>query len=81
MVLQMMLEIFHRQKLTTLTWRPRALTESDDREEYEVEAIIGHEMIRGTPYYRVKWQGWPRSANTWEPIDNLGQCKDLIKAG
>ena len=48
-------------------------------EEYEVEAIIGHEMIRGTLHYRVKWQGWPGSANTWEPIGNLGHCEDLIE--
>jgi hypothetical protein len=49
---------------------------SDDRDEYKVEAIIDHDMVRGIPHYRVKWQGWPSSANTWEPIDNLGQCKD-----
>ena len=50
-----------------------------DGEEYEVEAIIRHEIINGTPHYRVKWQGWPSSANTWEPIGSLGQCKDLIE--
>ena len=34
------------------------------KEEYEVEGVIRHEMINGTPHYRVKWQGWPSFAYT-----------------
>ena len=53
--------------------------QSEDDEEYEVETIIDHKMSNGISYYEVKWKGWPSSANTWEPIGNLGKCKDLIE--
>ena len=49
------------------------------RNKYKVEAIVGHDMVGGSALYRVKWHGWPSSANTWEPIQNLEECKDLIK--
>jgi hypothetical protein len=52
--------------------------ELKDEEEYQIEALVGHKVINKTPYYRIKWAGWPSSANTWEPIGNLGKCQDLI---
>jgi hypothetical protein len=45
--------------------------ELEDEEKYKVEAIIGYKVINRTPHYRIKWEGWPSSANTWEPIDSL----------
>lgn len=53
-------------------------TESDE-ELYNIEKIIGHKMIKGMPHYRIKWEGYPSSANTWEPIDVLEKCQDLIE--
>jgi hypothetical protein len=49
-----------------------------DEKEYQIEAIIDHKLMNETPYYRIKWAGWPSSANTWEPIDNLRKCQNLI---
>lgn len=69
-------ETISARKSATLTWRNGWATRE---EKYVVEDVIGHEMIMGTPHYRVKWQGWPGSANTWEPIGDLGHCEDLIE--
>lgn len=30
--------------------------------------------------YKVKWEGYPNSANTWEPLCNLADCEEAIKA-
>ena len=50
--------------------------------EWEVEAIIGHRwrlnMHNLVEQYLVKWKGWP--ASSWEHIDNLTNCEELINA-
>ncbi|KAM0329152.1 hypothetical protein ACHAQA_004448 [Verticillium albo-atrum] len=51
-------------------------------EEWEVEAIEDSLIDRqgGTHYYKVKWKGYPPSANTWEPRAALDKCQDLVDA-
>jgi hypothetical protein len=51
----------------------------DEQEEYEVEKILGHDRVNGRPYYLVKWTGYDTSENTWEPIENLTGCSQLVK--
>jgi hypothetical protein len=58
-----------------------SFAEAAGEEEYEVEKIVQRRPFRkGDPakidgddgyLYRVKWQGWPSSDNTWEPASNL----------
>lgn len=48
-------------------------------EEYEVEKIIDKKYENGKATYLVKWAGWPESESTWEPQENLGNSKLLIK--
>jgi hypothetical protein len=54
-----------------------------DREgnaHYHVEAIVDAKTIRGTPHLRVKWLGYPSSANTWEPRATLvADCPDAVR--
>ncbi|CAI9103303.1 OLC1v1001761C4 [Oldenlandia corymbosa var. corymbosa] len=38
------------------------------------------EMKKGQAQYLIKWRGWPETANTWEPLENLLQCSDVIDA-
>jgi hypothetical protein len=47
---------------------------------YEVEAIRRKRIRKGKVQYFVKWRGWPESANTWEPIENLISVADIIEA-
>jgi hypothetical protein len=45
--------------------------DDDNGEEYIVEAIQGHKLIRNQVFYNIKWKGYPESENTFEPEDNL----------
>lgn len=47
---------------------------------YEVEAIRKKRICKGEPQYLIKWRGWPESANTWEPIEHLQTCPDVVEA-
>lgn len=41
---------------------------------YVVEKIVDKR-----PLYLVKWLGYPQSENTWEPIENLASCPEMIE--
>jgi len=30
-------------------------------------------------FYLVKWTGYPDSQNTWEPVSNLSNVRDMIR--
>ena len=47
---------------------------------YEIEAIRRRRVRKGQLQYLVKWRGWPENANTWEPLENLQACSDVIDA-
>lgn len=46
--------------------------------EYNVERIIDKKNIKGKTHYKVKWEGYPYSQCTWEPVDHLENVKNLI---
>lgn len=45
---------------------------------YEIEAIRRKRVRKGQLQYLIKWRGWPEAANTWEPLENLQSCSDVI---
>lgn len=53
--------------------------DANEPEEYSVECIRGKRKnaSTGVTEYLIKWEGWPESDNSWEPIDNL-ECPALI---
>lgn len=48
-------------------------------EEYEVEKILADRWSNSQQQLLVKWQGYPTSENTWEPIKNLRGCHQLVE--
>jgi hypothetical protein len=55
--------------------RPPPIRVVDGQSEYIVEAIVGKKIVNGVPKYEVKWQGYPESENTLEPLAHLRQPK------
>ena len=47
--------------------------------EYEVEKILNRKETKGVVHYLVKWKGWSRKHNSWEPKSNLTNSADLIQ--
>ncbi len=49
-------------------------------EEYEVERIIAHRTFGRSKrlQYLIKWKGYPKSDNSWEPADQV-HAPDLVK--
>ncbi|KAL3083609.1 hypothetical protein niasHT_038734 [Heterodera trifolii] len=51
---------------------------SSDSEEFEVERICGQKIENGQQFYLVKWKGFAKSQNDWEPEENLLNCQPKI---
>ncbi|RZC63924.1 hypothetical protein C5167_025686 [Papaver somniferum] len=47
---------------------------------YEIEHVRRKRVRKGQAQYLIKWRGWPETANTWEPIENLQACVDVVDA-
>jgi hypothetical protein len=46
-----------------------------DEDEFEVEDILERRGQR----YLIKWKGYLHSENTWEPVQNLGNCQMILR--
>ena len=45
---------------------------------YKVEKILDKKCRGKMIYYNVKWENYPESENSWEPISNLRSVRDQI---
>lgn len=45
---------------------------------YEVERIIKHRMKNGKREFLIKWVGYPKKDNSWEPEPNLMYAPDIL---
>ena len=50
-----------------------------ENEEFAVEKIVGHRVCMGKSQYLVRWEGFPSDDDTWEPIENLRHCLNLVR--
>ena len=64
---------FPRQPL-----RPPPVHEYEEGTYYIVERILERQPAGRGFRYRVKWQGWPESESSWEPVSNLSNVQDLV---
>ncbi|TKY70271.1 putative DNA (cytosine-5)-methyltransferase CMT1 [Spatholobus suberectus] len=56
-----------------------------DSEEFEVEKLLA--VCYGDPnkvkqpglYFKVRWLGYDSSYDTWEPVEGLSDCKEVLK--
>lgn len=52
---------------------------SEDSNVFDVEKILDVQVIQGVKHYLVKWENYPHSDNTWEPIDSFAPDNIHIK--
>ncbi len=48
-------------------------------EYYNIEKILDRRKIGGKFEYKIKWEGYPMSQSTWEPMKNLETAKELVE--
>jgi len=49
------------------------------QQKFFVEKIVGKDIVNGIIVYRVKWENYPSSQNTWESVDHLQGYENLIE--
>ena len=48
-------------------------------EFYNIEKILDRRKTNGKFEYKIKWEGYPMSQSTWEPMKNLESAKELVE--
>ena len=48
------------------------------KDTYEPEKIVAKRQTKGETQWLVKWKGYENRDNTWEPLEHLAGCEDMI---
>jgi hypothetical protein len=51
----------------------------DEEDRFLVESIRKKRVSKGESQFLIKWLGYPEHENTWEPLNYLNECEDLIE--
>ena len=52
---------------------------SEEKEEvYNVETILDRKLKGRKYYYYIKWENYSTDDNTWEPVENLSSCMQIV---
>lgn len=64
------------------TQKKKAQKEPEEEELYAPEEILASQIDPKTlvAKFKVKWDGWDSSANTWEPLDHIYKYPMLLQA-
>lgn len=73
------MKVYTEPHRTHLSKQLQSSEDEEEQQEFEVEAILDKRQENGQLYYLVKWKNFDSSANSWEPINNLIHCRDIIK--
>jgi len=66
-------------KKTTLDKSDQNTANSESQGEYEVEQIVGKQVLSNVIFYQVKWKGFSMDETTWEPAENLENAPMKIR--
>ena len=72
------LEPYHGNIIPELIQAPPAPIIIEGQEEYEVEKILDSKIQRGKLKYLMDWKGCGPADRSWEPVENLEHCIELI---
>ncbi|CDJ52824.1 hypothetical protein, conserved [Eimeria brunetti] len=61
-------------------WDPIQGEPQASEAEYEVEHLLDNRGEGRNEEFLVKWKGFPEGAATWEPVSNLTNCRNLVRA-
>lgn len=51
---------------------------AEEEDIYAVEKVVDIDVIDNVAHFNVKWKGYSKSENTWEPLTNLSNCVGLL---
>lgn len=71
-----LLEPYRRREGVVL---PEAV-QIQSEDEWEIEGILDERVSHGKRMFLVRWKGYSRDNDSWEPEENLANAKDEIKA-
>ncbi|XP_017094135.3 chromo domain-containing protein rhino isoform X1 [Drosophila bipectinata] len=57
---------------------PESSNNPSETWEFVVEKICGKRFTHGRPELLVKWLGYTEQDNSWEPLENLGNCIEMV---
>jgi hypothetical protein len=60
-------------------FKPQSIFKIKIMNMYEVEKIVDKKIVEGTPRYLIKWVGYMECESTWEPAENLTNCKEMLQ--
>ena len=73
------MKVYTEPHKTHLSKQLHSLEDEDEQQEFEVEEVLDRRQEKGQLYYLIKWKNFDSSANSWEPINNLIHCREIIK--